>query len=150
DEPALAGNYTEQVIKAGNDQDPDHGPHEHSAGGGGANGTVSDRPGAGSHDQRNQTGDEGERRHLNPPEAQLSPFDGGVLEAHAFVVPLHSEFDNENRVLAQETDQHDQTNLGVDVVGQTHGLQAQEGTEEPDRQRQDHGQRQYETLVLPD
>ena len=55
-----------------------------------------------------------------------------------------------NRVLAQQTDQHDQTNLGVDVVGQPHGLQEQEGTEDPDRQRQDHCQRQDETLVLPD
>ena len=69
---------------------------------------------------------------------------------HALLAPLDREFDDQDRVLAEQTDQHDQTDLGVDVVGQPHGLQEEEGTEEPDRQRQDHGQRQDEALVLPD
>ena len=63
---------------------------------------------------------------------------------------MHREFDDQDRVLAEQADQHDQTDLGVDVVGQAHGLQEEEGTEDPDRQRQDHGQRQDEALVLPD
>src|SRR5471030_1245884 len=41
------------------------------------------------------------------------------------------------------------TNMGVDVVGQPHDLQEEERSEDPDRQRQDHCQRQDETLVLP-
>src|SRR5206468_2524060 len=48
----------------------------------------------------------------------------------------------------EQAGQHDQTDLGVDVVGQPHDLQEQEGTEDPDRQRQDDGQRQDEALVL--
>src|SRR5271157_6239837 len=150
EEFAPVGNPAEQVIKAGNDQDPNQGADEHPAGCGGANCAVSDRPGAGGKDQRKETGDEGEGGHLNRPEAQFSAFDGCLLEGHALPAPLDREFDDQDRVLAQQTDQHDQTNLGVDVVGQSHGLQEQEGTEEPDRQRQDHGQRQYKTLVLPD
>ena len=149
EEFALVGNHTEQVIKAGNDQDPDQGAQEHPADCGGADGAVSDRPGAGGNDQRKETGDEGEGGHQNRPEAQFSAFDGCLLEAHALLAPLHREFDDQDRVLAEQTDQHDQTDLGVDVVGQPHDLQEQEGTEEPDRQRQDHGQRQHETLVLP-
>ena len=101
-------------------------------------------------DQRNETGDEGEGGHLNRPEAQFSSFDACLVDGQALPAPLHREFDDQDRVLAQEADQHDQTNLGPDVVGQTHGLQQEEGTEDPDRQRQDHGQRQDETLVLPD
>ena len=150
EEAAPVGNPAEHVIKAGNDQDTDHGAHEHPADSRGANGAVSDRPGAGGEDQRKETGDEGEGGHLNRPEAQFSSFDGRLLEGQALPAPLHREFDDQDRVLAEQTDQHDQTNLGVDVVGQPHDLQEQEGTEDPDRQRQDHGQRQDETLVLPD
>src|SRR6202040_2493262 len=139
-----------QVIKAGNDQDPNHGAHEHPAGCGGANGAVSDRPGTGGTDQRNQTGDEGEGGHLNRPEARFSSFDGCLLEWQTILVPLNREFDDQDRVLAEQTDQHDQTDLGVDVVGQPHDLQEQEGPEETDRQRQDHRQRQEKTLVLRD
>jgi len=61
--------------------------------------------------------------HQNRPEAQFSSFDGCFLEARALPAPLHREFDDENRVLAEQTDQHDQTNLGVDVVGQPHHVQ---------------------------
>ena len=68
----------------------------------------------------------------------------------ALVAPLHGELDDQNRVLAQQTDQHDQTDLGVDVVGQPHGLQEQERAEDADRQREDDGQRKHEALVLPD
>src|SRR5271157_4090952 len=150
EEFAPVGNPAEQVIKAGNDQDPNQGAQEHPAGSGGANGAVSDRPGAGGKDQRKETGDEGEGGHLNRPEARSSSFDACLMEGQALPAPLYREFDDQDRVLAEQTDQHDQTNLGVDVVGQPHGLQKQEGTEDPDRQRQDHRQRQYKTLVLPD
>ena len=45
---ALADNHREQVIKTGNEQDPDHCSQQHSANGGGTNRPVGDRPGAGS------------------------------------------------------------------------------------------------------
>ena len=80
----------------------------------------------------------------------FAAFDGRVLQGHALQPPLDREFDDQDRVLAEQTDQHDQADLGVHVVGQTHGLQEEEGAEDPDRQRQDHRQRQDEALVLPD
>src|SRR5512135_3524735 len=141
EEFAPVGHPAEQVVEAGNHQDPDHGAHEHPADSRTANGAVSDRPGAGGKDQRKKTSDEGEGGHLNRPEAQFSTFNGRLLERHALHAPLDREFDDQYRVLAEQTDQHDETNLGVDVVGQTHGLQQQEGTEEPDWKRQDHSQR---------
>ena len=64
--------------------------------------------------------------------------------------PLDREFHNQDRVLAEQTDQHDQTNLGVNVVSQTHGLQEKERPENSDRQRQNHGERQDKALVLAD
>ena len=98
-------------------------PDEHPAGCGGANGAVSDRPGTGGNDQRKETSDEGEGGHLNRPEAQFSAFDGRLLEGQALLAPLDREFHDQDRVLAEQTDQHDQTNLGVHVVSQTHRLQ---------------------------
>ena len=97
-----------------------------------------------------EAGDEGEGGHQDRPEPQLAPFDGRILDARPFLAPLHRELDDQDRVLAEQADQHDQADLGVDVVGQPHDLEEQEGPEEPDRQREDHRQRQDEALVLPD
>ncbi len=100
--------------------------------------------------KRKETSDEGEGGHLNRPEAQFCAFDGRLVERHALHPPLDREFHDQDRVLAEQTDQHDQTNLGVHVVSQTHGLQEEERTEKPDRQRQDYRQRQDKAFVLPD
>ena len=86
---------------------------------GGTNRAVSDRPRTGGKDQRNQTGDKGERGHLNGPKSQFSPFDGCILERQALLPPLYREFDDQDGILAEQTDQHDQTNLSIDVVFDT-------------------------------
>jgi hypothetical protein len=116
-------NLTEQVIEAWNDQDADDRADEHAADSRGADGSVPDRPGSGGNDERKETSDEGEGGHLNRTEAQFCAFDGRLLERHALHPPLHREFHDQDRVLAEQTNQHDQTNLGVHIVGQTHGLQ---------------------------
>src|SRR5271168_2742624 len=103
EEVAPVRNLTEDVVKAGNDQDPKQGAHEHPADCGGADGAVSDRPGAGGNDQRKETGDEGEGGHQNRPEPQFSSFDGCIPETHALLAPLYREFDDQDRVLAEQT-----------------------------------------------
>ena len=75
-ELAVAVKPTEQVIQAGNDQDPHHGAQQHPTDRGATDRAVTDGPWAGGPDQRNQTGDEGEGGHQNRPEAQFSAFDG--------------------------------------------------------------------------
>src|SRR5579872_2565542 len=65
EEFAPVGNPAEQVIKTGNDQNPDYSAHEHSADTGGADGPVTDGPGAGGKDQRKEAGDERKGSHLN-------------------------------------------------------------------------------------
>ena len=66
---ALVGNHTENVVKAGDDQDTDHGAQQHPANCGTSNCAVADRPRSGGTDQWNQTGDEGERGHQNWPKS---------------------------------------------------------------------------------
>src|SRR5512135_277245 len=150
EEVSLVGNLAEDVVKAGDHQDSDQGAHEHPADRGGTDGAVADRPGAGGDDQREEAGDEGEGGHQDRPEPQFPALDGRLLDAQALPAPLHREFHDEDRILAEQADQHDQADLGVDVVGQAHDLQQPEGAEDPDRQREDHSQRQQEALVLPD
>src|SRR5579883_2231404 len=147
---ASVSNLAPQVIEAGNDQDAQHRAQKHPPGSRGSNGSVSDRPSAGGKHQWNQTGNEGKGGHLNRPESQFPTFDGCVDERQALLSPLDGELHNQDGVFAKQTDQHDQTNLGVDVVSQSHGLQEEEGAEDPDWQREDNGQRQDEALVLPD
>src|SRR5262249_47247340 len=96
---AAAVQLAEQIIKAGDDQHADDCTDEHAASGRGANGSVANRPGAGSDDQRNEAGDEGEGCHLNRPEAQFGAFDGRLVERHAFEPPLDGEFHDQDRVL---------------------------------------------------
>ena len=80
----------------------------------------------------------------------MPTFDRGFLEAQSFVVPLHSKFDDEDCILTQQPDQHDEANLAIDIICQSHLLQEQEGSEDPHWQRQDDCQRQNEAFVLPD
>src|SRR5579883_726984 len=147
---ASVSNLAPQVIEAGNDQDAQHRAQKHPPGSRGSNGSVSDRPSAGGKHQWNQTGNEGKGGHLNRPESQFPTFDGCLQKRQTLLSPLDGEFHNQNGVLAKQTDQHDQTDLGIDVVSQSHRLQEEEGAEDSDWQRKDNGQRQDEALVLPD
>ena len=84
-----------------------HGANEHPARRGGADGSVADCPGAGGEDQRQEPRDEGEGGHLNRTETQLSSFNGCILQRQALLAPLDREFDDQDRVLPEQTDQHD-------------------------------------------
>jgi hypothetical protein len=77
-------------------------------------------PGALGDDQRIQAGDERERGHQDRPEAGLAPAIGRLEHGGALAPALDGELDDQHRVLAEQTDQHDQADLGVDVVRQAH------------------------------
>src|SRR5579883_807926 len=147
---ASVSNLAPQVIQAGDDQDAQHRAQDHPPGSRGADGSVSNRPSTGGNNQRKQTGNEGEGGHLNRPESQFPTFDSCVNERQALLSPLDGELHNQDGVFAKQTDQHDQTDLSIDVVSQSHRLQEEEGAEDSDWQRQNYSQRQDEALVLPD
>ena len=144
----VVSNLTEEVVKAGDDENADDGTQQHSTDRGGTDGPVSDRSRPRGANQWNQTRDECEGSHQNRSESQLAAFNRGFLQADTFVMPLDREFDDQNGILTEQADQHDQPNLTVNIICQSHLLQEQERTEDPNGQRQNHGQRQDEALVL--
>lgn len=61
---------------------------------------------------------------------------------------LSSELDDEDGVLPEQADEHDQRDVRVDVVLEARELQEPERSEDPRRQRQDDRRGQEEALVL--
>ena len=62
--------------------------------------------------------DEGERGHEDGAQAKLGGFDGGVDDGAALGAQLLGELDDEDGVFGGETDEHDEADLAVDVVGE--------------------------------
>ena len=58
------------------------------------------------------------RGHQDGAQAELGGIDGGVDDGLAVLEELLGELDDEDRVLGREADEHDETDLDVDVVDQ--------------------------------
>ena len=69
--------------------------------------------------ERHHAQNEGQRRHHDRAEAQASGINRSLDCACAFLTPEHRKLHNQDRVLGRQTNERHQTNLEVDVVGQT-------------------------------
>src|SRR5262249_14601720 len=78
DELAPVGDHCKQVVKTGNAHHADQRTYEHPADRRGTDRPVANGTRTGGTDQRDQTGDKGERGHRDRPEAQITPFDSRV------------------------------------------------------------------------
>ena len=130
DELATFGQGTEDEVETGDEDDAEGGAEEHAAEGRAADRAIADGAGARRHDERQQARDERERGHENRPEADPGAFDGRLEHRQAFIVPLHRELHDQDRVLSEQADEHDDADLRVDVVRQAHQLQQEERAEE--------------------
>src|SRR2546430_4111018 len=83
--------------------------------------------------KRQTSKDERKRSHQDGSQAQARAFERGVEQRFAFFVFVLGKLNNKDRVLRSQTDEHDQTDLGVDVV-----LHA---TPPERRERAEHGDR---------
>src|SRR6266568_4329451 len=92
--------------------------------------------------------DEGEARHQNGPQAKAGGFNRSLSDAFAGIFKLFGELDDENRVLAGETDQHDEADLGEDVVIHVPQPDAGDGAEQAHRHDEDDSQWQTPAFVL--
>ena len=137
-----------QHVEARNEHHAKQRPDEHAARRRRADGAVAHGARARGNAQRNQTGHEGERRHQNGPQAGTGALHGGIEHRGALLAAQHGEFDDKDGVFAEQTDEHHQRNLGVDVVFEPKELEGQEGPEDASGQAQDDRQRQSEALVL--
>ena len=66
--------------------------------------------------QRHASEDERERRHQNRPQAEPRAFQRRIHQGLALFEFVLGEFDDQDRVLGRQPDQHHQTDLRVDVV----------------------------------
>ena len=97
--------------------------------------------------------DEGERGHEDGPEAQARALQGGVAHRQAGLALVLGELDDEDGVLGRQAHEHDDADLGVDVVdglaaGEEAQGQPQEGPEDAQGQAQQHAEGDGPALVL--
>src|SRR5262249_26440002 len=104
------------VKNSGNEEDSNGAGGQHAANDGGTHDLTSDGTGAGSGPERHAAQDECKRGHKNGTQAEACAFESGVHERFAFLKFVFRELDDKNGVFRGETDQHDKTDLRVDVT----------------------------------
>ena len=125
------------------ERDADH-PGEHRD----AHRTTHLRAGAGGDDERENAGDEGDARHQDRAQTQAARFDRGVDRRRTFVLFVLGELDDQDRILARETDEDDEADLREDVVVATAEPHARNGEEQAQRHDENDRERQPEAFVL--
>src|SRR2546428_13803527 len=104
--------------------------------------------GAAGNDQRYDTGDERKGRHQNWTQPDASRLEGGGKSIASLKLEIACEFDDKNRVLAREPHQHEQPDLGEDVVVTASQPHAGDRGDQGHRHDQHDHERQGPTLVL--
>src|ERR1700740_2700574 len=99
-----------------NEEDSNRTGSDHSPDDRGAHDLTRDGTGAGRGPERNASQDKGKRSHQDRPKAEPGAFQGGVSQRLALFGLILGELDNQNGVFGGEANQHDQTDLRVDVV----------------------------------
>ncbi len=70
------------------------------------------------------------RRHQNWPQAKPGSFERGVRQGLSLFVLVFGKFNNQNRVLCRQPDEHDQSNLRVDIGFDLDEVRRHENTEQ--------------------
>src|SRR4051812_48385302 len=97
--------------------------------------------------KRNHAEREGERGHDDRAEPVVRGVDGGPHGILAFRLPLTGELDDQDGVLGGKADQHDEADLGQDVVVGALQHHAHQSGQNGQRRDQDDRQRQRPALV---
>src|SRR6266513_5164182 len=89
---------------------------DHSTDDRGAKHTSRDGAGSGGKPKRQKAEDERKRSHQDRAKTEARAFEGSVEERFAFLVFVLGKFDDKDRVLRGQADEHDQTDLRVNIV----------------------------------
>ena len=135
-------------VEHGREVEPDHRDAEHAAEDDGAEHVAHLGAGAAREYQRQHAEDEGERGHQDRPQPQLRGFDGGGQGVHPRALFLARELDDQDRVLAGETDQHHEADLREDVHVEAAQDQRRDREQQAQRHDQHDGDRQRPAFVL--
>src|SRR5690606_35784204 len=102
-----------------NDKHPEYYPGQHASSCTKTDGVITNSRWSNGPHQWHQTCHKSQRRHQNRSQTKTSTFDSGIVDTHSFIALLDAELDNEDRSFCQQTYQHNQTHLDVDVIFQS-------------------------------
>jgi len=145
---AIAEPVHEHHVEDGGEEQAEDGDADHAGEDGDAHGLAHFGAGTGRDDEGIYTGDEGDAGHQDRAEPEATGFEGGFGGRFAFVLLGLGELDDEDGVLARETDEHDEADLGEDVVVTSLDEDAEHGAEQAHGNDEDDGQRKGEAFVL--
>ena len=83
-------------------------------------------PGARGENQGDRAGGGGDAGHHDRTQPDFGCFEDGVIERLAPLSELVGKLDDENTILRRQTDQHDQTDLAVQVQGASGQVQSEQ------------------------
>ena len=89
---------------------------EHAADDGRAKDLAAYGTGAGSKGKRHGAENESEGRHKDRAKAQFGTGKGGLQKRLAFFVFVSRKLDDENGIFRGEADEHDEADLGVEII----------------------------------
>ena len=105
------------------------------------------RPGAVREHQRQYAEDERERRHEDGPQSKAGGFHGRFQDSTSLAAKPDREFDDEDRVLRRQPEEHQQSDLAVDVEGEAAPFEGEDRPEDRERHREDDDERNRPALV---
>src|SRR5690349_12882487 len=108
---ASFGEPANHHIKDRRQEDAEESDPEHAAKDSSAKRLTHFSAGPGRNHQRYHAEDESKRSHQNWTQTQTAGIDGRFAPAQAFILALPGELNDEDRILASETNQHDKSNL---------------------------------------
>jgi hypothetical protein len=135
------------VEDRGEDQ-PEEGDADHAEEHRGAQRLAELPAGSRCGDQREHAQDEGEAGHQDRTKPRLCRLDGHLERGGAAFLGLLGEFDDQDRVLGGKRDEHDQADLGQDVVVHPPQVHARHRGQQRHRHDQDDRQRQDQAFEL--
>src|SRR5688572_11399914 len=111
DQFSAFSDLTENVIQPRHDDHSENRPEQHTAQCRCADRSVSYGTRPTGHYQRNQAGYECKRRHEDWPETHFGTFDRCLENGRTLVVFLYRKLNDQDRILSQQTYEHDQPHL---------------------------------------
>mmetsp|Transcript_21687 Transcript_21687/g.84531 ORF Transcript_21687/g.84531 Transcript_21687/m.84531 type:complete len:206 (-) Transcript_21687:1321-1938(-) len=112
---ALLGALAQQAVEHRRQEDAEEGHAKHAGEHGDTHRTPHLAAGTAAEDQRDDAGAEGDGGHQDGAQPQPAGLDNGVVDRLAVLLQLLGEFDDQDRVLARQADQHDERHLREDV-----------------------------------
>src|SRR5205823_4001972 len=87
--------------------------------------------------------DEDQGGHKDWPQPQSGSFQGRIDQGLTLIVLVLGEFNDQNGILGGKADQHDQSNLGINIAFDLHHVGRVEGTDQHASEPENHKRSEY-------